>query len=165
MIRGHLGTFVLRSLAQKPMSGYSLMKSIGASIGAAPSTGSMYPLLEKMKAEGFIDVRKEERSKVYSLNDKGRERLHELGKNQDELLDKLREGFRAFHCLSNKDTGFAEELFDSLKRGEVPFKEINPEAMELKRTLLELLKEGKIRTNRKEIKRILHKTTGELKRL
>ena len=61
MIRGQLNAFILKSIEEKPMSGYSLMKSIGETIGSRPSSGSVYPLLEKMRAEGAIEIKKEGR--------------------------------------------------------------------------------------------------------
>jgi len=165
MIRGQLNAFILKSIEEKPMSGYSLMKSIGETIGSRPSSGSVYPLLEKMRAEGAIEIKKEGRRKVYSINDRGKEKLHELMENQDELLNKVKEGFKTFLCLSNRDMGFFEELFENLKRGELPFREINPELVEFRNTVFGLFNEGKVKQNKKEIKRILRRAIDGLKRL
>ena len=51
MLRGFLRIVVLKALAESPKSGYALMKYIEERIGSKPSSGSMYPLLDKLKTE------------------------------------------------------------------------------------------------------------------
>lgn len=75
---------VLGVLSMGPMSGYTIRSVIEQSIGNfwSESFGQIYPALKRLSAEGLIQ-KKTERQKgrpdknVYSLTEKGRERLQE----------------------------------------------------------------------------------------
>ncbi len=166
MIRGHLRVIVLKNLADNDMSGYSLMKKIYAETGCKPSTGSMYPLLDNFLDSGFATVKKSGRKKVYSITEKGKENLKPLLEKKDEIIDQIAEGWKVFEAISGKDDkGFIAELIESMKKGELPFKEINPEITEFRTLLYKTLKTGKISENRKEIKSILNNAIKKLKNL
>ena len=74
-IKGHLRLLVLRLLEEKEMSGYDLMKAIGKKLGRKPSAGSMYPLLEELKASGLLIAKEAGKSKNYFLTKEGRSEL------------------------------------------------------------------------------------------
>src|SRR4051812_33319530 len=79
---------VLGILSESPMHGYELRKRLAAVLGAFHrfSYGSLYPLLRKLQAEGFVTAddagaaaRIGGRSRVvYTLTAEGKERLAEL---------------------------------------------------------------------------------------
>ncbi|MBL7494037.1 PadR family transcriptional regulator [Frankia sp. AgB1.9] len=79
---------VLGILSESPMHGYELRKRLAAVLGAFHrfSYGSLYPLLRKLQAEGFVTAddagaaaRIGGRSRVvYTLTAEGKERLTEL---------------------------------------------------------------------------------------
>lgn len=52
------------------------------------------------------------------------------------------------------------EIFNSLKKGQLPFKELNPELNEFRATMFELYSKGK---DRKRIKAVLRETVKRLK--
>jgi DNA-binding PadR family transcriptional regulator len=79
IIKGHLRLLVLRLLEEKEMSGYDLMKSIGKKLGKKPSAGSMYPLLEELKASSLLSVKESGKSKKYLLTKEGRSELSKMG--------------------------------------------------------------------------------------
>ena len=54
------------------------------------------------------------------------------------------------------------EIFNSLKKGRLPFKELNPELNEFRATIFELYSGGK---DRKKMKAILKETVRKLKTL
>ena len=55
---------------------------------------------------------------------------------------------------------FMLEIFNSLKKGQLPFKELNPELNEFRATIFELYSTGK---DRKKIKAVLRGTIKRLK--
>src|SRR5580698_5529051 len=75
---------LLGLLSMGPMSGYEIRQLIEESIGNfwSESYGQIYPALKRMVADGLAEM-KEERAegrplkKVYSLTERGRERLRE----------------------------------------------------------------------------------------
>jgi DNA-binding PadR family transcriptional regulator len=75
---------LLGILSMSPMSGYTIRSMIEQSIGNfwSESFGQIYPSLKRLTAEGMVE-KKTERQKgrpdrnVYSLTEKGRERLRE----------------------------------------------------------------------------------------
>ncbi len=77
MLRGFLKIVVLKALADGPKSGYALMKFVEERVGSKPSSGSMYPLLEKLSKEGLISS-KGTKKKEYNLTVEGKHTLHRL---------------------------------------------------------------------------------------
>ena len=73
---------LLGLLAIEPMSGYDLGQVIRASVGHIwnESYGQIYPNLKRLAAEGFVAAKTERQKgkpdrRIYSITDKGRERL------------------------------------------------------------------------------------------
>jgi DNA-binding PadR family transcriptional regulator len=95
-LKGHLRLLVLRLLGEQEMSGYALMKAIGKRMGRKPSAGSMYPLLEELKASGLVSSKEEGKSKLYLLTKEGRSELGSLGKDAcfNQVLSSVR-----MYCL------------------------------------------------------------------
>jgi len=168
MAIGHLKLIVMNILSKNNMSGYSLIKQIREETGCwKPSTGSIYPLLDKMLEDGLVNVKEEGRKKIYALTEKGKENLRELIKKKDELFDHLIEDWRVYESIAPKkdDISFMLELLKKAKQGEMPFKELNPELIELKAILFNLLKKDKISKNQRHIKNILNNTLHKLKQI
>ncbi len=67
--RSGLRFFVLILLSGGPKSGYEIAKELEARTGWRPSPGSLYPLLFKLEAAGFI---KKNEDGLYELTDSGR---------------------------------------------------------------------------------------------
>lgn len=84
--KGFLKIHILLALSIRPAHGYELMHWISHHTGHAwsPSPGSMYPALESLESNGFIDYQGDGRRKVYSLTSKGHDVLAQMKKKQEE---------------------------------------------------------------------------------
>ena len=103
MIKGQLKLIVLKTLSEREVSGYSIMKHIEKATGWKPSTGSVYPLLDELLVSGDVKVRKKDRKKLYRITVLGKEKLKKLMDTKEEILSKLVEGIRLFQYLFPKD--------------------------------------------------------------
>lgn len=72
--RGDMRGIILKSLLEKPMHGYEIIRSLEeASHGMwRPSPGSVYPMLQLLEEEELVTGRDENGKKVYSLTDAGK---------------------------------------------------------------------------------------------
>ena len=92
--RGDTRAAALLLLAEEPRNGYQLMQEIEERSEDVwrPSPGSMYPALQQLADEGFIDAK----GKLYELTDAGRSYLEahreELGTPWDAVKDNAGEG-------------------------------------------------------------------------
>lgn len=102
--RGLLQYLILKTLQSKPMTGTEIMKAFekrsneiiqtidAHSEGAwKPSPGSIYPLLKKLNAAGFIEP-VEVQSKIYKLSEDGEAHLKEFHEKKGDLTHKARLG-------------------------------------------------------------------------
>lgn len=85
--------YTLALLSQEPRHGYEIMKEIEDRIGKKPSTGQIYPLLERFKEEGLADYEKKEVGgrvrKIYSLTEKGEETFSGVLKRFYNLIHEI----------------------------------------------------------------------------
>jgi len=80
--RGLLLHYMLRKIGNQPCYGYEILQDIDSKTSGAwrPGAGSVYPILKKLVASGYIQVEKAapgEDRKVYSITQKGAECLKE----------------------------------------------------------------------------------------
>lgn len=152
----------MKTLANKKLSGYDLIKQIEKDTGTwKPSFGSIYPLLEKLLREKLVEVEIKGRKKLYFLTDEGKKYLSIINKNKNILVDRLIAAWKAFGKITEKrEMGFMLEVFNSLKKGQLPFKELNPELNEFRATMFEVYSTGK---DRKKIKTVLRRTIRKLR--
>lgn len=76
--RGGVKIALLRLLADEPMHGYQIMKTLEEQSGGLyiPSAGSIYPNLQALEERGFVSVQVEEGGKkIYSITGQGRSAL------------------------------------------------------------------------------------------
>jgi DNA-binding PadR family transcriptional regulator len=73
--RGELRTAILALLAERPMHGYQIIREIEERSGGSwkPSAGSVYPTLQLLADEGFVNAEESSGRKIYSLTEAGRE--------------------------------------------------------------------------------------------
>lgn len=161
-MRGYLRLIVMKSLANRKFTGYELTKQIEKQTGTwKPSFGSVYPLLDTLLKEKLVDFEKQGRKKIYFLTREGEKNLIIIDKSKNILVDKLIGAFNAFSKITDrKEMSFMLEILNSLKKGKLPFKELNPELNEFRATLFELYTSGK---NRKKIKAALRGTIKKLR--
>ncbi|MBW3018567.1 PadR family transcriptional regulator [Candidatus Woesearchaeota archaeon] len=165
MIRGHLKLFVLKALGEGNKSGYALMKYIEQQMGHKPSSGSIYPILEQLKKENLVTVKEEGRKKTYSLTAKGRKTETELELTKEEMTQKIIDGLKMMTALTGEDMTACENMLRRVHRGEMPFKEFNPELAKFREKLFQLHQAGLSKDQVKKIKRIFADATMKLRKL
>lgn len=162
MMSGYLRHIVMKTLSNRKLSGYDLTKEIEKSTGTwKPSFGSIYPLLDKLLKENLVDFEVKGRKKAYFLTNEGKKHLGVIDKSKNILVDRLITIWKAFGRISDKrEINFMMEVFNSLKKGQIPFKEFNPELNEFRAAIFEMYSTGK---DRKKVKSILRGTIRKLK--
>ena len=97
MMSGYLRLIVMKTLANRRLSGYDLIKEIESNTGTwKPSFGSIYPLLEKLLKEKLVDFKVEGRKKAYFLTNEGKKHLAVTDKSKNFLVDRLVTTWKAF---------------------------------------------------------------------
>ncbi len=162
MMRGYLRLIVMKTLANKKLTGYGLIKQIERNTGTwKPSFGSIYPLLEKLLKEKLVEVEAQGRKKLYFLTNDGKRHLDIIDKSKNTLVDKLIAAWNAFGKITDRrEVNFMLEILNSLKKGQLPFKELNPELNQFRAAIFELYSKGK---DRKKIKAVLKQMVRKLK--
>ncbi len=163
MIRGFLKIVVLKALAEGPKSGYSLMKFVEDKTGSKPSPGSMYPLLDVLKAEGLVSVKSVGRSNEFSLTAEGKQKLHAIEAKRAEFTNSFVEGMKVLSAMTGENMSVPAGVVESIRKGEVPFKELNPEMEAFNSELCRILKKGLVKEKAVRIKRIFANALKELK--
>ncbi|PIO03899.1 hypothetical protein COT48_03160 [Candidatus Woesearchaeota archaeon CG08_land_8_20_14_0_20_47_9] len=97
---GALQTQVLWLLGKKPSHGYELMKELNAIKKTKVTQGTLYPLLAKLEAAGFVKgERKGARNKrVYSLTPKGKAVMRESCAEFVKLFSGIISDFKCTSC-------------------------------------------------------------------
>ena len=93
--KGVLELCILNALAGKERYGYELVKTLVAIPGLGVTEGTLYPLLSRLRVQGYISARLEESSegparKYYALTPDGRKMMAAM----NEYLDDLNMGTR-----------------------------------------------------------------------
>ena len=151
MMAGYLRLIVMKTLSNKKLSGYDLIKQIEKDTGTwKPSFGSIYPLLEKLLKEKLVQVEAQGRKKLYFLTKEGKKHLPIIDKSKNILVDNLIATWNAFGKITDRrEMNFMLEIFNSLKKGQLPFKELNPELNEFRAIIFEAYSRGKDRVKMK----------------
>ncbi len=156
---------ILRMLTKESLTGYDLVKMIEAETGWKPSYGSLYPVLNSMKKEGFVSLKLLGRRKIYSITQSGRKKLSEFEGDRKSLMRNVEKHMMVMNkCLGDKHS-FVKNIFQMIRKGKMPFGKITSEAMELRNTLLRLSMQGKADKNPEKVKSILKRTIKELKKI
>ena len=93
LAKGGFRILVLRSLGERPMYGYEVIKVLEDRFQGfyRPSAGAVYPALRSLQREGLVAVRGSERRKTYYVTAKGKAHLRE----QREAMHRQFESFQA----------------------------------------------------------------------
>jgi len=75
--RGDVKFLILEVLAERPMHGYDVMRTLEERRGGAyrASPGSVYPTLQMLEEGGFLTSEQSEGKRVYTITDSGRQLL------------------------------------------------------------------------------------------
>lgn len=99
--RGALEYCVLALLAEEPRYGFDLVRTLSSVDGMVTNEGTVYPLLSRLKREGYVEARWGESAagpprKYYSLTEVGRAALQafvaEWARFRDAVDELLRKG-------------------------------------------------------------------------
>jgi PadR family transcriptional regulator PadR len=93
--KGVLELCILTALAEKERYGYELVKTLVAVPGLGVTEGTLYPLLSRLRVQGYISARLEESSegparKYYALTRDGTKVMAAM----NDYLDDLNQGVR-----------------------------------------------------------------------
>jgi DNA-binding PadR family transcriptional regulator len=89
--RGDLKFVILRLISEKPMHGYEVMQALEEESGGwyKASPGSVYPTLQMLEDEGYVQSTEEDGKKTYEITDAGRTYLEDHGDIVDEIVDRV----------------------------------------------------------------------------
>lgn len=161
----HLDLIVLKTLNDGNKSGYGLIKNIKESTGWKPSTGSMYPLLDKLLRNKLVGVKEVGRKKIYHITKDGRDCLLGFNKKREKLVEEMKSSIKVIENICNiGDTRFLVELMDRLKKSDAPFGAITKDMIEFRDELFKLLNKD-FEKNSAKIKKILKNTIKEFREI
>ena len=94
--KGVLQYLILKTLSEKPMHGYEIMRSLSEEFGGfyRPSAGAVYPILQMLEDEEYITGREEEGKRIYSITSKGTEYLKKREEKFKTAIEKRKAFFR-----------------------------------------------------------------------
>jgi DNA-binding PadR family transcriptional regulator len=93
----HLKFYILKLLLGGRYSGYGLMKAIERETGFwRPSTGSLYPLLSRMREEGLITEVEGSEGRRWEITPKGQELYTKATEAKRKLFQDMREAVLVF---------------------------------------------------------------------
>jgi DNA-binding PadR family transcriptional regulator len=83
---GHLKYLVMLAVKDQPLNGYEIIKAIENKYGRAPGPAVVYPTLQLLVDQGYVNSSEHENKKVYALTDKGKKCLEENRERIDQLF-------------------------------------------------------------------------------
>ncbi len=162
MFIAQIKLWVLEELCEKESSGYELLKKIGSISGKKPSPGYIYPLLNDLESKGFVSVREDGRSKIYTITPPGNKLLNELKKTREEMIKTLSLSFE--QISDKKDVEVLEKIRNAYAKNKDLA--IMDKALigEFHKTLFEIQQSG-YEKKKEEVRDILKNTINQLKEL
>ena len=166
MIKGYLKYFVLKFLKEADMTGYDLMKHLEIAVGKKPSPGSMYPLLKDMEEQSLVKSKEKGKTKVYTITKSGKEVLVRFKKEKETMFVKMNKSMSALVQLSGStEQEFIKKIADHAKKSDAFLKVGSKELLEFKKTMFDMVQNGKYDRHEKEIRAILKEATNKIKKL
>lgn len=111
---GFIKLYILHTLKKSPKSGYEIISEIKEKCENkwSPSKGTLYPLLDQMKKEKLIKIKKiEKRSKnVFEITKQGEKHLSEILNHNKEKLSQFRNLF--IEIIGEEKAGIISILFE-----------------------------------------------------
>lgn len=83
--RGDIKFILLGLLSERPQHGYELIKELEARRGGfrRPSTGSVYPTLQRLEESSYLTSEKVDGKRVYTITESGRQFLSDRNQRSD----------------------------------------------------------------------------------
>ncbi len=165
-MKGQLRNITLKLLSEKPMSGSELVNTIEKQLGWKPSYGSMYPLLEQLLSEKLVTCKEEKKKKKYTLTEKGKKELQKNKKNKESLVKLLNKTYGIMKEVYGVDASdIDEKLAEQITEGKIAIEDIQQESIDMKKEIYRIMKSKNYKNNKTELKKILHETIQNMKRL
>ena len=79
------------------------------------------------------------------------------------MMQKFKEGFKMVRALTGEDMSACERVLTQVHKGELPFKEYNPELTKLREQLFKIHKDAK--KNKTKVKKILSDALQKLRKV
>jgi len=110
---------ILLLLLEKPLYGYEIKKIMSEIRGKEPSSGVVYPALQKLEAKGYIkgywDESEGRRRKMYVITEKGKQEVEKLIGMYERTFESLWINFEDFwtNLLKSMDIKLNDKIFCS----------------------------------------------------
>lgn len=160
--RGFLKYYILKLLTEDSYSGYGLIKAIEEETGFwEPSTGSVYPLLEDLEADGLIEGETKDRGNSWGITEEGEKAYEEATEAKEKMRKSIKQSMIVFSQIFNE-----EKIKEDAKRMDSRFE--NPSGLrkkirQLHHRLNDLLDEGNHDVDElAEVVELAHKRLDEL---
>lgn len=160
--RGFLKYYILKLLTEDSYSGYGLIKAIEEETGFwEPSTGSVYPLLEDLEADGLIEGETKDRGNSWGITEEGKKAYEEATEAKEKMRESIKQSMIVFSQIFNE-----EKIKEDAKRMDSRFE--NPSGLrkrirQLHHRLNDLLDQGKYEED--ELIEVIEMAHEELDRL
>ncbi len=166
MIQNQLKIVVLKTISNKELSGYDLIKEIHLTTGHwKPSFGSIYPLLKDLHSKKLVEVKEEGRRKIYSITPLGKKALKDILESRESIMKTMSKDFKVMESIcSDKDKHTCQQFMNLIQKNEVPFAPISKESEELHRIMIILMTNGQLQKNTPAVRKILQETIHKLKK-
>jgi len=141
LAKGDFKGLLLRSLKDKPMHGYEVMKALEERFHGfyRPSAGAIYPALRALLREGLVATDGEVRRRTYHITAKGRAYLR-------HRKAEFEQRFRAFEAAVGPErAALFRELRTTAKTFATALREITPRQAKAVRALLVDIRERMVR--------------------
>ncbi len=130
--RGEIQRVLLKLLQEKDMHGYEMIKTLEEKSSGMykPSPGSIYPTMQMLEDQGYVETKKEDRKTVFSITEAGKTYLEEEEKKhpgtdrsdffEAKVKGEKRKGMHSEFFQENEEIrkkvkGTAHLLFDAAK--------------------------------------------------
>ena len=137
LAKGGFRILLLRTLNEKPMHGYEVMKALESRFQGfyRPSAGAVYPALRSLQREGLAAVSGSERRKTYRLTAKGKTSIRSHRAEMERHFQSLQA------AVGPERAALLRELRDTGKLLAMNLRSLTPrQAVELRSAVAELRK-------------------------
>jgi len=84
-IKTFMDMLILAELQEKPLSGYDIISLIHKRFNVLVSSGTVYSLLYSLERKGLVTADMDQRKRVYTLTEKGKQTLETVGRANEEI--------------------------------------------------------------------------------
>jgi len=84
-IKTFMDLLILAELQDKSLSGYDIISLIHRKFNVLVSSGTVYSLLYSLERKGLVTADMDQRKRVYTLTEKGKQTLETVGRANEEI--------------------------------------------------------------------------------